>query len=509
MSTIIYLIRHTQTIGNIEKRLTGRKDYEVTEEGYEFIDRLTEKLKDVKFDVAYSSTSKRTYTTIEKLAKLNNLNIKEDKDLCEMYFGKYDGMKWEQVNKINPNIKKTQNEINQIAGIPEQETTAHTRDRVYNEVRKIARENIGKNILICSHGIAIEAFMRKIEGEDFSIDREKNGQRNTSINIVKYDEKNDKFEIILLNDYSHVCDLISVIIPAYNVEKYLGECLDSVINQTYGNLEIIVVDDGSTDNTPKICDEYAKKDRRIKVIHKENAGAGAARNTALDACSGKYIAFVDSDDTIDREYFEILHKEIVENNVDFVKTDYIKYRSGIIEKEETNNFKYKRKHYNNYKFLKNFYSLGHRHEGAVFLHGKLYKKSLWNNTRVSTARKGEDELTMFKVIYKAKSILEIDNKMYNYRRIPGTLSSDWRRKPRFYMEEFLEEELKFFEEKNEKEIALLVVNRLLREYRHNYSFHTKETKKSGEKFVELFNKYKESIENESYKKFYKKLTIDY
>ena len=88
MSTIIYLIRHTQTIGNIEKRLTGRDDYEVTKQGYEYIDRLTEKLKDVKFDSAYASTSKRTYKTIEKLAELNHLTIQENENLCEMYFRK-------------------------------------------------------------------------------------------------------------------------------------------------------------------------------------------------------------------------------------------------------------------------------------------------------------------------------------------------------------------------------------------------------------------------------------
>ncbi|HJA50079.1 MAG TPA: glycosyltransferase, partial [Candidatus Fusicatenibacter intestinipullorum] len=94
---------------------------------------------------------------------------------------------------------------------------------------------------------------------------------------------------------------ISVIIPVYNVEKYLKRCLDSVINQTYKNLEIILIDDGSTDNSGKICDEYAQKDERIIVIHKENGGVSSARNKGLDICIGDYISFIDSDDWINLE----------------------------------------------------------------------------------------------------------------------------------------------------------------------------------------------------------------
>lgn len=95
--------------------------------------------------------------------------------------------------------------------------------------------------------------------------------------------------------------LVSVVIPVYNVEKYIDRCITSVVNQTYGNLEIILVDDGSHDSCPAICDEWAKKDSRIKVIHKENAGAGLARNTGVDNSDGEYVLFVDSDDYIDTE----------------------------------------------------------------------------------------------------------------------------------------------------------------------------------------------------------------
>lgn len=111
-------------------------------------------------------------------------------------------------------------------------------------------------------------------------------------------------------------DLISVIVPVYNVEKYLDRCVQSLINQTYKNLEIILVDDGSPDNCPAMCDEYAKKDSRIKVIHKKNGGLGFARNSGLDIATGKYFAFIDSDDYVDLDYYETLYKAVSSGDYD-------------------------------------------------------------------------------------------------------------------------------------------------------------------------------------------------
>ena len=103
-------------------------------------------------------------------------------------------------------------------------------------------------------------------------------------------------------------DLISIIVPVYNVEKYLVKCLESIINQTYKYLEIILIDDGSTDGSGRICDEYAKKDNRIKVSHKGNGGLSSARNVGLDMSAGQYIAFVDSDDWLELDMYEYLMK---------------------------------------------------------------------------------------------------------------------------------------------------------------------------------------------------------
>ena len=198
----LFIVRHAQTVGNLEKRLTGMHDYEITEEGKRSIELLTKKLENINFDAIYSSPEARAKKTIEPLAIINNIQIIEKRDLCEMYFGIYDGWKWEDVNKIAPQIKKNQILTNEIYGIPEQETMEEVAERMYNCIKDICIENEGKTILIGSHGVAIEAFLRKIEGIPFSEQRERFCQHNTAINEVVYE--NDKFNIIKLADISHI-----------------------------------------------------------------------------------------------------------------------------------------------------------------------------------------------------------------------------------------------------------------------------------------------------------------
>lgn len=115
---------------------------------------------------------------------------------------------------------------------------------------------------------------------------------------------------------------VSIIVPIYNVEKYLDRCIQSLVNQTLNDIEIILVDDGSPDNCPSMCDEYAQKDNRIKVIHKQNAGLGYARNSGLDIATGEYVAFVDSDDYVDTTMYENLYNAAINYNVDTVFSNY-------------------------------------------------------------------------------------------------------------------------------------------------------------------------------------------
>lgn len=202
----IIIVRHAQTIGNVENRLTGESDYEITSEGKRHIQLLTRELKNIKFDKIYSSTSSRAEKTIEQLAKINNKDIIKLESLKEMYFGIYDGWKWEDVNKINPNIKATQVRINEIVGIPKQEDMKELANRMYNVITEIAENNIGKNVLICSHGVAIEAFLRKIEKIPFKEQREKFCQHNTAINEIEYE--NGGFKVLKLAYMKHVSNKI-------------------------------------------------------------------------------------------------------------------------------------------------------------------------------------------------------------------------------------------------------------------------------------------------------------
>ena len=121
---------------------------------------------------------------------------------------------------------------------------------------------------------------------------------------------------------------VSIIVPIYNVEKYLDRCMQSLINQTLQDIEIIMVDDGSPDNCPRMCDEYTAKDKRIKVIHKKNAGLGMARNSGLEIATGEYVTFVDSDDFIDLKTCEIIYRKAVENDLDICY-----YERGIYNNE--------------------------------------------------------------------------------------------------------------------------------------------------------------------------------
>lgn len=204
MITKIYLVRHTQTTGNVEHRLTGREDYELTEDGKKYVNLMTKRLEKIKFDAVYSSTSGRTKKTVSPLAKINQKKVIESDQLCEMHFGIYDGKTWDEVNKINPQITINHKKTNEIIGIPNQESTEDVANRMYEYIKKISKENIGKTILIGSHGVAIEAFLRKITQDPFLTKIQEYSQKNTTVNIVEYNEENDCFEVKLLNDYSHL-----------------------------------------------------------------------------------------------------------------------------------------------------------------------------------------------------------------------------------------------------------------------------------------------------------------
>lgn len=206
--------------------------------------------------------------------------------------------------------------------------------------------------------------------------------------------------------------LISVIIPVYNAGKYFNHCIESIVNQTYKNLEIIIVDDGSTDETPKSCEEWAKKDKRIKVIHKENGGASSARNVGIDNAVGEYIGFVDADDYIDLDMYEAMISQIIEHNADAARCGIIRESDdGTTENWGTGNY--------DVRVLEGKQVLADVGEavGIVPVHvgNKLFKTKCIGDIRFDTSYKfAEDTLFNFMVAKNIKKMVYNDVNRYHY-----------------------------------------------------------------------------------------------
>ena len=201
--------------------------------------------------------------------------------------------------------------------------------------------------------------------------------------------------------------LVSVIIPVYNVEQYLDKCVQSVINQTYKNIEVILVDDGSPDNCPKMCDEYSVCDKRIKVIHKSNGGLSDARNAGIDRAKGDYITFVDSDDYVEDNYVELLLHSVHKYNADIsCGKQNVLYGDSIVKA-------YTGKHYvlNSEEALR---MMLYHDDMDVSAWAKMYKRSLFEGIRFPVGRLYEDAATTYKLIDKADVITLESFPIYNY-----------------------------------------------------------------------------------------------
>ena len=215
------------------------------------------------------------------------------------------------------------------------------------------------------------------------------------------------------NDISEIVSsepLISIIIPVYKVEKYIHKCIDSVLNQTYHNIEIILVDDGSPDKCPEICDQYAKKDLRIKVIHVANGGQSAARNRALDIINGQYVSFIDSDDYVSKDFVYKLYQRMIKDNSDIVMCDYYSV--------DLNDNKLEKKDFSENKIVNenDFWQMEstHYYMHCVALWNKLFKREIWSSLRLKVGKYAEDNFAMTQYIPKVRRISVLDEKLYFY-----------------------------------------------------------------------------------------------
>lgn len=204
-------------------------------------------------------------------------------------------------------------------------------------------------------------------------------------------------------------NLISVIVPVYNVEKYLNRCIESIVNQTYKNLEIILIDDGSPDNCPKICDEWALKDNRVKVYHIENGGAGKARNIGMNYATGNFISFIDSDDYISIDFYKTLIS-LVNDKCDIVECDYT-----IVHDEEYNFSSSEIK--NEYQIFTNKEAMELHIKDKIFkqvIWNKLYKYDIIKNIKFPEGNLVDDEFWTYQAIGSAKKLIHINKTLYAY-----------------------------------------------------------------------------------------------
>ena len=211
-----------------------------------------------------------------------------------------------------------------------------------------------------------------------------------------------------------------MIVPVYKVEPYLRQCVDSILGQTFQNFELILVDDGSPDGCPMVCDAYARSDSRVRVVHKENGGVSSARNAGLNAARGKYIAFVDPDDFIQKDMLQSLLEEIEQCQADMVMCNFDTYyppeysgwkrvgssfASGVMDRDA----------------FADFMALPNNWHTCI-LWNKLYKRHVWENLRFPDGYIHEDEAVMHRIVERCHSIRIIEDCLYHYRQnIPTSI----------------------------------------------------------------------------------------
>lgn len=206
---------------------------------------------------------------------------------------------------------------------------------------------------------------------------------------------------------------ISIIIPIYNVDKYLSACIETVIHQTYQNLEIILVNDGSTDICPQICDDYAAKDQRIIVIHKKNGGLSDARNAGMKIATGDYISFVDSDDLLSLDFYQNILNALIKNDADVVECGFVKFEKENELKEvniKTDIF--------NVEIYETENALLQLLNGplSIVVWNKMYKKNIVKGIEFPFGKINEDAFWTYKIFAKAKKIAKISAPLYFYRQ---------------------------------------------------------------------------------------------
>ena len=205
--------------------------------------------------------------------------------------------------------------------------------------------------------------------------------------------------------------LVSIVVPVYKVEKYIRECIDSILKQTYQNYELILVDDGSPDRCGEICEDYKKKNEKIQVIHKQNGGLSDARNAGTKIAKGEYITYIDSDDYVSENYLEKLVSAAVKYDADFVPGNYTReaFNSTVGNEEHV------------FASDQAFRKLLTWDTVMVYAWAKLYRLSMFQNIEYPVGRLSEDCCTTYKLILNSNKVVCIDDEIYYYRITPNSI----------------------------------------------------------------------------------------
>lgn len=295
---------------------------------------------------------------------------------------------------------------------------------------------------------------------------------------------------------------VSVIVPVYNVEKYLNKCIETLINQTYKNLEIILVNDGSTDNSYALCEEYARRDMRIKVINKENGGLSDARNAGLKIATGKYISFIDSDDYVELDMIYNLYQGIIKFDADICCCGKVlEYEKNNILVNNTNEFCVESE-----EALRKML-IGDNIDNSAC--DKLFKIALFENIEFPVNRYFEDIATVYKVFLKSKKVAHINNIGYHYAIRKNSISTEKFSKKQFdaltFTKEMVKNIVKIYPKLEEEANAFLFLEYITTMRKIKRSENYQEFKRTYIEIKKEFNKQIVTILKNKYIPLYKKI----
>lgn len=236
--------------------------------------------------------------------------------------------------------------------------------------------------------------------------------------------------------------LVTIIVPCYKVEQYLPVCIESILNQTYANWELILVDDGSPDRCGAICDQYAAENNRIRVIHKANGGLSSARNAGLDIMHGEYVSFLDSDDFWHKDYLRIMLALCIDNNAQMSQCKFVRGEETVFPQ---NNGKAQVSVYTNHTVFTSF-------AANIIMCGKMYARHLFDDIRMPIGLINEDDWTTWKLYYKSDNVAVTSLALYYYTVNPASIMGQSKKKPNFSYLDAYKERINFFINTKEEDL---------------------------------------------------------